>query len=98
MIIGKEPHRQRIQFVPLGETLALDKSDSDSLEADNSDWEEFYTDDYSDNEVRLYEIETIPKEKNSPHRKILAKRRNENPVLSNNEIGWRLNQIWLGQN
>ena len=36
MIIGKEPHQQIIPSVALRKTLALDKSDSNSENADSS--------------------------------------------------------------
>ena len=73
MTIEKGPNRQRIPFVLLGGAPASDESDSDSLEADNSESKGIYTDDSSDNEVGLYAIETVPKGGVPPQIEILAK-------------------------
>ena len=96
MTIGKGPNRQRIAFVPLGGAPTSDESDSDSLETDNSESEGIYTDDSSDDEVGLYAIEAVPKGEVPPQRQIPAKRPREKPILSDEDIAWRLNQIRLG--
>ena len=96
MTIGKGPYRQRISFVPLGGAPASDESDSNSKEADDSESEKIYTDDSSEDEVGLYAIEAVPKREAPPETQVPVKRLREKPVLSDEEIAWRLNQIRLG--
>ena len=99
MTIGKKPYRQRISFVPLGGAPASDESDesdSDSREVDDSESKKIYTDDSSEDEVGLYAIEAVPKREALPETQVPVKRPREKPVLSDEEIAWRLNQIRLG--
>lgn len=86
MTIGKGPHQQRIPFVPLRATPVSDKSDSDSLEADNSESKGIYTNDSLDYEVGLYVIEAVPKRGVPLQRQISAKPTRVKPVLSHEEI------------
>ena len=41
------------------EAPTLDESDSDSLEADNSKFEQIYTNGFSDDEIGFYAIEVV---------------------------------------
>ena len=73
MKIRKGPYRQRISFVLLGGAPKSDESDSNSLEAENSEIEGIFTDDSSDDAVELYAIEAIPKGKIPPQKTISCK-------------------------
>ena len=75
MTIGKWPHRQEISFVLLGGAPPSDESDYDLLEADDSESEGIYTDDSSDDKIKLYAIEAVQKREVPPSRQLLAQRR-----------------------
>lgn len=71
------------------------ESDFDSKEPEYLKSEEIYTYNSLDDEVGLYAIEVIAKWVVPLQSKVPRTSTREKPILTNEEITWRLNQIWL---